>query len=349
MTNKGIVIISDPIIPQTLTSHNLDLSEYVFELALKLGFSVQMGQNVKSPTSGLRMLRRVSTVAKLLKCCVLDLYPYKKNSSTILYINPNANPIWLLISNYLSKSLSIKIKIHAHFIGTHDLVAFQKVVIIFLVKSISKSENITLSAETETYSRFLSRILGKECQHLPFPPIDQKESRIEKIQIEALDRSPKLRLVFLGAPRNDKGIFDLPLVIKGLGSAENLLEFRYQKGMPNSVTGHNNLNNVNLIQLPEYLTKAEFYNEIVLADIVLIPYLKEDFELRGSSICQRAIYTSSKILIRAGTSLVMELEISVYRQEKIVAKEFLLMSLPMGDLERPYSEIVDTRWSQVIQ
>ena len=348
MPNKGIVIISDPIIPKAMTSHNLELTGYVFELARKLGFSVFMGRNVKSPTSDLRVIRRVSTIVRFLICCVTDLFPYRKNTFSILYINPNANPIWLIISYYLSKCLKIKITIHAHFIGTHDLAAFQNVAIVSLVKAITNSKTVILSAETDAYSRLLSGILGKECLYLPYPPIDQNEIRIDTSQAEATDTSRRLKLVFLGAPRDDKGITDLPMIIKSLRDSANLLEFRFQSGLPDTVTQHEGLKNVYLIQLPKFLTKTEFYSEIALSDIVLIPYTKKDFEIRGSSICQRAIYASSKILVRAGTSLVRELEISGYREDRIVANEFLLMSPPDQKIDWKYSEIVHRKWREAI-
>lgn len=349
MTKKNTLIVCDPLIPPDMTSHNFELCEYILDKSRHLGLNALMGWQYRRSLARNKYVRMVRNLSMTFMCCLKDLKDQGRNSVATKYLNPNADPFWLLIIFSLSRLMRSPIRIHAHFIGTNDAKAFRYSILVWITKIICKSKYVKISAETEAYSKFLSNILQIECLHLPFPPIDGMDFPYKFLQKESFQTKSELQLVFLGAPRKDKGISELPLIVQTISEICRKIEFRYQGGLSDQILEEIELTRVSIHEMPKYLTKSEFINEIKAADFVLIPYLKESFELRGSSICQRSIYANASVIARRETSLIGELEKAGYGPVITIANDFVLMSPTSVIKEKHYSEYVAEKWELVVK
>jgi glycosyltransferase involved in cell wall biosynthesis len=192
----------------------------------------------------------------------------------------------------------------------------------YLKKKISSSIRNAdrISAETITYSEFLSHEFGIKVEFVPYPPID---SRFNEKQVRIDDDL----YVSLGSARKDKGFEVLPVWITQIAQVNPKAHFIIQKatkewdGYNKTLEEISRLNNVRI--LPSYIDEKRQYEILAAANAFLAPYDQVIYQYRGSAFARRAMYLGKSICVTPGTSMFLDAE----RHNLLFSQDFIVNEL----------------------
>ena len=301
----------DPIKPLDNASHNIDVEWFVKNLldneskAFGRGFATNECNSKSKIGYRLGTLFRLTVVASGNAIRAIKLARHVE----LTVFNPNEDPISLFILQKLRSLSRSNFTIKSRFICNRDRMLLRKnsIPVNYLKKKISSSKRYgdKFSAETITYSEFLSHEFGTEVEFVPYPPIDTRFSELHVLRDDDL-------YVSLGAARKDKGFEVLPVWIDQITQGNPKAHFIVQKASKEWV-GYNRaleeiskLNNVTI--LPSFIDEKSQYEILVSANAFLAPYDHATYQFRGSAFARRAMYLGKPICVTLGTSMSLDAE-----------------------------------------
>ena len=195
----------------------------------------------------------------------------------------------------------------------------------YLKKKISSSVRYgdRISAETITYSEFLSHEFGTEVEFVPYPPIDSKFNG-EHVRID------DDLYVSLGSARKDKGFEALPFWIDQITQGIPTAHFIVQKaskeweGYNKALEEISRFDNVRI--LPSYIDEKSQYEILATANAFLAPYDQATYQYRGSAFARRAMYLGKPICVTLGTSMSLDAE----RHDLLISQDCIVNELSVS-------------------
>ena len=178
-------------------------------------------------------------------------------------------------------------------------------------------KGVYLYTESEAFQDKLGNEFGLECDRMIYPVA--RTSGIDDFliynmsghkKIASAQRHEVLKVAVLGRGRRDKGFVLLPDIVREfnkLYSGSIPVEFVIQDGRQMDSLGGaskalRSLSNVNL--LDEFISNEDFERHQDEADIVLLPYDREVYRIRGSSIMWRAVAHGKPLVVARKSALV---------------------------------------------
>ncbi len=161
---------------------------------------------------------------------------------------------------------------------------------------------IFIYTETAAHSKNLSFALNAEVAVYPFPSLPPTR----KLPLNA---HGKLRVSALGGGRRDKGFALLPAIVRSFNRSytdERPLEFVIQRPRPEDrlTVAERELEGIdNVVLLANRLDQTEYEESLARADIVLLPYERNAYRVRGSGVVNEAVAAGKVILCTEGISL----------------------------------------------
>jgi hypothetical protein len=301
----------DPIKPLDNASHNIDVEWFVKNLLDNESKSFGRGFATNECSSKSKIGYRLGTLFRLTVVASGNAFRAIKLARhvEITVFNPNEDPISLFILQKLRSLSRSNFTIRSRFICTRDRMLLRKdsIPVKYLKKRIASSVRYgdKFSAETITYSEFLSHEFGTEVEFVPYPPIDSRFSEVHVRRDDDL-------YVSLGSARKDKGFEALPVWIDQITQGNPKAHFIVQKaskpweGYNRALEEISKFNNVRL--LPSFIDEKSQYEILVSANAFLAPYDHATYQYRGSAFARRAMYLGKPICVTLGTSMSLDAE-----------------------------------------
>jgi hypothetical protein len=129
-------------------------------------------------------------------------------------------------------------------------------------------------------------------------------------------------IIFPGGQRKEKGIMDIPGIIRGINSRSNrIYEFKlqYSRDFPEVFKRLEIENNVNV--LPEFIPHSDYLSEILYAKIGILPYEESNYLWTGSGVMADCIASGTYLVAPAQTAIGYEIEKFSLGQTYVVADE----------------------------
>lgn len=311
MAKLNFLLFLDPIKPLEKGSHNSDVEWFVRDLLDNESLTFDKGFTAKEYSNQNKTVYKIVTLLKLTIIASRNALKAIKlaRQFELTVFNPNDDPISLYILQKIRNISKSNFIIKSRFICTRDRMLLKKdsIPIKLLKRKISSSIRYRdkISAETITYSEFLSRELGIKVEFVPFPPIDTRFSD------KHIHRDDDL-YVSLGSARKDKGFESLPAWIDQITQGNPKAHFIVQRASK-EWEGYNKaleklfeLDNVRV--LPSYIDDNSQYTILASAYAVLAPYDQTTYQFRGSAFARRALYLGKPICVTLGTSMSLDAE-----------------------------------------
>jgi glycosyltransferase involved in cell wall biosynthesis len=301
----------DPIKPLENGSHNNDVEWFVKNLLDNGSKAFGRGFTANECSSKSKIGYRLGTLFRLTVIALGNAFRAIKLARQVelTVFNPNEDPISLFILQKLRNVSRSNFTIKSRFICTRDRMLLRKdsVPVEYLKKKISSSvRNVDrLSAETITYSEFLSQEFGTKVEFVPYPPID---SRFNEEHVPIDDDL----YVSLGSARKDKGFEALPVWIDQISQGNPKAHFVIQKaskewdGYNKALEEISRFDNVRI--LPSHIDEKIQYKILAAANAFLAPYDQVTYQFRGSAFARRAMYLGKPICVTLGTSMSLDAE-----------------------------------------
>lgn len=311
MTKQSLLLFVDPIKPLDNASHNIDVEWFVKNLLDNESKSFGRGFATNECSSKSKIGYRLGTLFRLTVVASGNAFRAIKLARhvEITVFNPNEDPISLFILQKLRSLSRSNFTIRSRFICTRDRMLLRKdsIPVKYLKKRIASSVRYgdKFSAETITYSEFLSHEFGTEVEFVPYPPIDSRFSEVHVRRDDDL-------YVSLGSARKDKGFEALPVWIDQITQGNPKAHFIVQKaskpweGYNRALEEISKFNNVRL--LPSFIDEKSQYEILVSANAFLAPYDHATYQYRGSAFARRAMYLGKPICVTLGTSMSLDAE-----------------------------------------
>jgi hypothetical protein len=324
-------LLVDPIQTLEKGSHNGDVDWFIKNFLDEESIAFDRGFALKECKSKHKSLYRIGTLFKLALIASANAFKATKLARRydLTVFNPNEDPISLFILQKIRNIARSNFAIKSRFICTRDRILLEKNSIfinhlkIGILASVRYNDKI--SAETITYSEFLSREFGIKIEFVPHPPIDIRFNHGQ------INRNCDL-YVALGAARKDKGFETLPAWINSISKVNPRANFVIQAASREWL-GYDkvleSLSKVKKVQiLPSYIDERSQYEILSSAFAVLAPYDQATYQLRGSAFTRRAMYLGKLLCVSPETSMSMD-----------AAKYNLLISpeSPVNDLNTSYA------------
>lgn len=202
--------------------------------------------------------------------------------------------------NFLNKKNKNFPKVHFRFINVLEnyklLNKFPRNELIKSIKNLFNKIDISISTETISYSKYISKILNIKILYFPYPFFDCFTNTPERFIVS----SP-------GAGRADKGFFETYEIAKHLCIADPTAKVTIQvQEIPKSNGYYDadyseklrEMPNVEL--LPSRLTDSEIDSVMKSASAYFLPYDASTYSLRGSAIFQEAIMYNRPVITKPG-------------------------------------------------
>ena len=302
-------LLVDPIKTLERGSHNGDVDWFIKNFLDEQSIAFDRGFAIKKSKSEHKSAYKIGTLFKLTLVASANAFKAIKLARRydLTVFNPNEDPISLFILQKIRNIARSNFAIKSRFICTHDRILLEKnsIFINQLKKGVLTSVRYgdKISAETISYSEFLSREFGIKIEFVPYPPID---IRFNQGQI---NRNSNL-YVALGAARKDKGFETLPTWINLISQVNPLAHFVIQAasrewlGYNKVLEALSELKNVQI--LPSYIDERSQYEILSSAFAVLAPYDQATYQFRGSAFTRRAMYLGKLLCVSPDTSMSMD-------------------------------------------
>lgn len=306
MNKLKFFLLVDPIKTLERGSHNGDVDWFIMNFLDEHSIAYDRGFAIKESKSEHKSVYKIGTLFKLTLIASANAFKAIKLARRydLTVFNPNDDPISLFILQKIRDISRSNFIIKSRFICTRDRILLKKnsIFIKLLKRRISSlvRKGDKISAETMTYSEFLSLEFGVEVEVAPYPPID---IRFNDQQIQ---RDGDL-YVALGAARKDKGFETLPTWIKTISQVNPLAHFVIQAasrewlGYNKVLEALSELKNVQI--LPSYIDERSQYEILSSAFAVLAPYDQAVYKFRGSAFARRAMYLGKLLCVSPDTSM----------------------------------------------
>ena len=305
-------LLVDPIETFEKGSHNSDVNWFVKNLLDEDSIDFEIGFTIKECKSKYESLNKVGTLFKLTLAAFINAVKAIKLARhyDLTVFNPNDDPISLFVLQRIRNIARSNFTIKSRFICTRDRMLLKKNS--FLINRLKKNISISIrlgdkiSAETQSYSEFLSREFEIRVEFVPYPPID---IRFYNVKISKQNNL----FVALGASRKDKGFETLPIWINQISRKNPLAHFVIQsaskewKGYRKALEVISKLENVKII--PSYIDERSQYEILASAYAILAPYDEVTYQFRGSAFTRRAMYLGKVIYVSSNTSMSKDAEI----------------------------------------
>jgi hypothetical protein len=311
MDKSKYFLVVDPIQSLDRGSHNRDVERFIHNFLDKNLIKFESGFTLKESRMKYKITYRIETVFKLIAAAVVNALKARKLSQKydLTVFNPNDDPISLLVLQQIRHISRSNFTIKSRFICTRDKIFINQnsYIVNELKKRISNSimHNDKLSAETESYSEYLSVELKNTVDFVPYPPIDTKFSQVLNLGEGDL-------YVALGAARKDKGFETLSiwidLIMQNNPDASFVIQEAEKKwnGYEETLQKLSKLDNVRI--LPSFIDSASQYEVLSSAFAVLAPYDPAMYQFRGSAFTRRAMYLGKLVCTSSDTSLSKDAE-----------------------------------------
>jgi hypothetical protein len=309
MTMQSVLLFVDPIKPLDKASHNIDVEWFVKNLLDNESKVFVRGLATNECSSKSKTGYRLRTLFKLIVVASGNAFRAIKLARQVelTVFNPNEDPISLFILQKLRSLSRSNFTIKSRFICTRDRMLLRKdsIPVDYLKKKISTYVRYgdKFSAETITYSEFLSHEFGTKVEFVPYPPIDTRFS-------EAHVRRDDDLYVSLGSARKDKGFEALPVWIKQITQGNPKAHFIVQEaskeweGYKRALEEISKFKNVTI--LPNFIDERSQYEILASANAFLAPYDQATYQYRGSAFTRRAMYLGKSICVTLGTSMSLD-------------------------------------------
>jgi len=174
--------------------------------------------------------------------------------------------------------------------------------------------SLFLWAETHQLAHYYREMLGVCVYPLPLPVSNPpKVSRMQAQSFQQIDHNRRFTLVYMGAAREEKGFCEIPDLIKLCKqSAQVWSKVKFIIHSAPQIIGYNakileairkleqyDPEIVKLIKSP--LEDSEYHQLIDTADIVLLLYNQQNYQVRGSGIAVEAVVKGKSLLTTNGT------------------------------------------------
>jgi hypothetical protein len=326
MTKPCLFLFLDPIKPLENGSHNNDVEWFVRNLLENESKALCRGFTANESSSESKLGYRLGTLFRLTVIALRNALRAIKLARhfELTVFNPNEDPISLFILQKMRNISRSNFRIKSRFICTRDRILLKKdsISIEYLKKKISSSirDIDRISAETITYSEFLSHEFGIKVDFVPYPPIDSRFSE-EHVRID------EDLYVSLGSARKDKGFEALAIWIDQIAHVNPKAHFIIQKaskewdGYNKTLEEISRLDNVMI--LPSYISEKRQYEILAAANAFLAPYDQVTYQYRGSAFARRAMYLGKSICVTPGTSMYLDAE----RHNLLFSQDFIVNRL----------------------
>lgn len=174
------------------------------------------------------------------------------------------------------------------------------------------ANDIRVSAETEKYAAELEATIGHTVTVSPIPLSFEPEHFGGRSTVGAADGKPvaerMVKVGFLGEARAGKGYFDVLRLVRSVSDWGNAkVQFFIQpmsSGNSEYCSEYENELAVcpNVKILNAYLYESEYFALIQDMDIIVLPYLQEAYEWRGSAVLFEAAQMGKPVIGRNGTA-----------------------------------------------
>jgi hypothetical protein len=304
-------LLLDPIQSLDNSSHNSDIDWFVTNFLAEQSIKFERGLALKESGLLLKVAFKMVTVLKLVAIGLANAFKAKKlaRKYDVTVFNPNDDPISLIILQKIRNLSKSDFKIKSRFIGTRDRVLIKKdsLLVNGLKRRISASirHQDRVSAETKSYSEFLSEEFRFDVDFVPYPPIDLKFNAVSTRRENDL-------YVALGAARKDKGFETLvawiDLIFQNNPSANFVIQEASKpwEGYEDALRKLSERKNVRI--LPSFIDAVSQHEILTLAFAVMAPYDLAIYQFRGSAFTRRAMYLGKLVCTTPGTSMSKDAE-----------------------------------------
>ena len=311
MNRLKCFFLLDPIQTQNSSSHNNDVQSFIENLLDEQSIRFERGFALKESRLQNKLGYKTETLFKLVASALVNSIKARRlaHKYDVTVFNPNDDPISLYVLQEFRKCTSSAFTIKSRFICTRDriLIRQNSFLISKLKTRISRLVRLEdkMSAETRSYSDFLSSEFKMIVDFVPYPPID----------LGCIDRPNRREhdlYVALGAAREDKGfntlITCIDLISRNNPGARFVIQEASKKwqGYEENLQKLNELDNVRI--LPSFIDSATQLELLCSAFAVLTPYDPAMYQFRGSAFVRRAMYLGKLICASSNTSLSRDAE-----------------------------------------
>lgn len=200
---------------------------------------------------------------------------------------------------------------------------------------LARRQTVYFYTDTRDLTHQYNRFRAFSCTTLPIPSGD------DYLQAKRPRRS-STRISYVGDARTEKGYHFLPRLITDLRQKSADVEFCIQSnynsahGEPAPVVARNQLEAMSDSRLkinPKAMTSAEYRDQVISTDIMLIPYDPGHYYARSSGIFSEALAAGVPVVVPAGTWMAAELGVfqnlhaDTLRKEGVVTAQFEAASL----------------------
>jgi len=297
--------------PRDNSSHNKDVQTFVENLLHEKSIRIEKGVALMESRLQNKWGYRSETILKLIVAALLNSIKARRlaHKYDVTVFNPNDDPISLFVLQEFRKFTSSTFTIKSRFICTRDriLISQSSFLIGQLKKRISAmtSSEDRMSAETMSYSAFLSVEFNMMVDFVPYPPIDHRFSNVPNPIKNDL-------FVALGAAREDKGFDNLITWIDRITQNNPDAHFVIQEASKKWKSYEENLQKLKELEnvkiLPSFIDSQTQHELLSSSFAVLTPYDPIIYQFRGSAFVRRAMYMGKLICALPDTSLSRDAE-----------------------------------------
>lgn len=171
------------------------------------------------------------------------------------------------------------------------------------IDTVSKSKHFDVKffAETIKYCKFLEGCLNTVVYPSPYPLFNYIE------QYQGCKTTDRLTFGFLGAPREDKGYFDILEIINSITpEVREISNFLIQPRKASDIRNYNSdyesaLLSLGCVQFTNpIMTDQEMEDSYLACDVLCLPYHPNVYSLRGSAILFEAIKFNKPVIANIG-------------------------------------------------
>jgi len=312
MNKLKCFFLLDPIQTQNSSSHNNDVQTFIENLLDEQSIRFERGFALRESRLQNKFGYKTETIFKLVVTALVNAIKARKlaHKYDVTVFNPNDDPISLYVLQEFRKCTRSAFTIKSRFICTRDriLIRQNSILVSKLKKRISRLIRLEdkMSAETRSYSDFLTSEFNLIVDFVPYPPIDLWCS-------EGPSRRENDLYVALGAAREDKGFGTLSIWINWITQNNPDARFVIQEASKKWQGYDENLQKLIEIDsvkiLPSFIDSDSQYELLCSAFAVLTPYDPTMYQFRGSAFVRRAMYLGKLICTSSDTSLSRDAEI----------------------------------------
>jgi glycosyltransferase involved in cell wall biosynthesis len=311
MNKLKCVFLLDPLQTQVRSSHNFDVQTFIENLLDEQSIRFEKGFVLKESRFQNKWVYKTETLFKLAVAALFNAIKATRlaHRYDVTVFNPNDDPISLYLLQEFRNCTSSEFTIKSRFICTRDRILIRQDS--FLISKLKKRISTLIrpedkiSAETLSYSDFLSMEFNIMVDFVPYPPIDYRFSEVS-------NRIENILFVALGAAREDKGFDTLITWIDRITQNNPDARFVIQeaskkwKGYEENLQKLKDLDNVRM--LPSFI-EPDTQRELLSSSFaVLAPYDPKMYQFRGSAFVRRAMYMGKLICTSPDTSLSRDAE-----------------------------------------